>query len=327
MRGRYEHDEKWNATANKIIIGCPGYMSDYIKRFASRTASTKVNYVRKVLEFLAFVKADGRYDIENIESVAKIKTSYINGYMESINNLAPVTRANKLAAIKDFFDFLCEDEYIEVNPCSRVKPPKVEENIHVVSMTPEEISHVKDRVKNGFAEETDLEKTRREKWRSRDLAIVTLGCSTGLRVSSITEINLEDIDFDNNVITVVVKGNKTRECIVGNNTMDVIKSWIKDRNEIMNGIDCNALFVSDRKGRISTCTVTRIVERGAGDLNKHITPHKMRSSCATNLYNATGDIYLVQEVLGHSNIKNTRRYAAVSNQKRQKAADILDKLM
>ena len=326
MKGRLEHDAKRETVILKLLATQPGYMRDYAKRFGSKTVSTKENYIRKVIEFLNYVRSDGRFDVTNLESLAKIKPSYINGYMELKKDMAPVTRANKLAAIKDFFDFLCDDEYIDNNPCNRIKPPKVEENIHVVSMTPDEINHVKNRVKNGFDGETSLEKARREKWRSRDLAIVTLGCSTGLRVSSITEINLEDIDFDKNIITVVVKGNKTRECVVGKNTMETIKSWINDRKEIMNGSDCNALFVSDRKTRISTCTVTRIVERGAGDLNKHITPHKMRSSCATNLYNATGDIYLVQEVLGHSNIKNTRRYAAVSNQKRQKAADILDNL-
>lgn len=326
MLGRIENDNKRNENVSRIISAYPGYMKDYVKRFESRTAATKEKYVRNIIDFLRYVENDGRYNIKTLEELSKIKTSFINGYLYSINSLSPVTRANRLASIKDFFDFMCEDEYIENNPCNKVKPPKIEENINVVSMTPEEIAHVKDRVYNGNENETSREKARRENWRSRDLAVITLGCQTGLRVSSITEINIEDINFAEKKIVVVVKGNKTRECAISDKTIEAIKRWMVDREKLLNGSKCSALFISNRKSRISVDTVSRIVERGASDLNKHITPHKMRSSCATNLYNATGDIYLVQTVLGHSNIKNTRRYAKVEDEKLNNAASILDNM-
>lgn len=328
MKGRVENDNKRNCVVIRLLTNYPNYMKDYIKRFSSRTSSTKENYVRRIIEFLDYVKKDKRYDINSLESLAKIKPSYINGYMETQNYLTPGSRAGKLAAIKDFFDYLVEDEYMLMNPCDRVKPPKVEENINVISMDKTEIGHMKDRVKNGFSQETSLEKARRADWRLRDLAIVTIGCQTGLRVSSITEINMEDIDFENKTVTVVVKGNKTKEIKLGNNTINAIKEWMIQRELLLKekNISCDALFISDRRCRISAKTVSRIVERGTSDLDKHITPHKMRSSCATNLYEATGDIYLVQNQLGHSNIKNTRRYAKVSDAKMRNAADILDNL-
>ena len=326
MKGRDENDSKRNMAVLRIIESAPYYMRDYINGFTNKTTATKRTYVTNIMMFLEYVRKDGRYNINDIESVAKIRTSFINGYMGSIENLNPATRANRLASIKDFFDFLYADNYIDRNPCDRVNPPRVDENINVISMTPEEINHMKDRVAHGFDEETSREKARRENWRTRDYAIVTLGCATGLRVASITEINLEDIDFENKKILVVTKGDKKRECCIGESTISAIKSWMSDRSELLGNAKCSALFISDRKTRISTDTVRRIVKRGTADLDKHITPHKMRSSCATNLYNATGDIYLVQTVLGHANIRNTRRYTKVDDSNMRNAASILDNM-
>jgi site-specific recombinase XerD len=134
---------------------------------------------------------------------------------------------------------------------------------------------------------------------------------------------MEDIDFDDRSIVVTEKGNKTRVVFFGENVKRELLYWIRHRREIM-GTNDGPLFVSNRKKRISVCAVQDILKKYTAGFDKHITPHKMRSTCATNLYEETHDIYLVQNVLGHSNIANTRRYADMSEEYRRDAASIID---
>lgn len=338
MKGRLEHDRKNEAKALVLIADRPGYMMEYYNSFNdASTSMTKLNYIRAVLPFIDYLSNNGVINSEDISSFSRIMPRDINNYMTSlkykfVNGVKTETkvtsRAAKYYGIQNFMKFLLYNEYIDSNPCDKVRPPKITEEIKVVSMDKDEISELKDNALYGSQKETHRQSLRLEKWRSRDMAIITLGCVTGLRVSSITEINMEDIEKndDNWVINVTEKGNVNRKVLIGKSCIDTLKTWINDRDEILNGKQIDALFISERLERINQRNIQRIVKRCSDGIGKHITPHKMRSSCATNLYNATGDIYLVQEVLGHSNIKNTRRYAAVSNQKRQKAADILDNI-
>ena len=117
--------------------------------------------------------------------------------------------------------------------------------------------------------------------------------------------------------------NNKRELFLGDDTVRMIKEWIAERGVIP---ECDALFISNRKTRITQRTVERIILKYTSDLGKHITPHKMRSTCGTNLYEKTGNVYLVANQLGHKNIANTMRYTRISEQKKRDAANMLDSL-
>lgn len=326
MNGRQEHTQKIEERVVRRLKNQPQILKDFYYSMGDKTAATKNVYIGYVIEFLAYATKNG-IDCTKGESFAAIKTSDINRYMEKevryrtvngkqVENSVSI-RCSKLYGISAFFDFLIDEEYIEHNPCDRVKPPRITEEKEIVYMTPEEIKEVKQNIKNGTG--------RAKKWRTRDSSIVTLGCSTGLRVASISEINLSDIDFTNNSILVREKGNKVRTVYFGDKTRKSIDTWMTDRERILNGVKCDALFVSSRKKRLEPRSIEDVIKKYTKTLDKKITPHKMRSSCATNLYAATGDIYVVQEVLGHKNISNTRKYARMSEERRKQARDVLDR--
>ena len=109
--------------------------------------------------------------------------------------------------------------------------------------------------------------------------------------------------------------------------IEIIKIWLCDREKLLKNDNCEALFISAKQQRIGVNTIRDMLKKYTYNIDKKITPHKLRSTAATNLYDATGDIYLVADVLGHHNIQNTKRYAKVSNSKKEFAADTLSKLI
>lgn len=322
MTGRQEHTLQIEARLRRRLVNAPSVIQDYYYNFGDKTAQTKQVYISHILTLNNYFKE---------KDLTSLSRTDINRYLESqkyynkngeLKERSVSFRRVELAAIKDFYSFLVNEDIISTNPCNKINPPRFTEEKEIIALTPSEVQTVKNNITNGCG--THREDARRKEWINRDLAIVTLGCNTGLRCTAITEIDLDDIDFENNTIKVIEKGNKGRIIYVGESAMEVIKRWIEDRS--MHNVKTNALFISNRGQRITQGTIRDVIRKYTININKHITPHKMRSSCATNLYEQTGDIYLVQEVLGHKNIANTRRYAKLSEGKKRNAANILDKL-
>ena len=307
-----------------------GLLTDYYYSLTDKTMLTRRNYISYVAKFMDYLN-EKQMDANDPDVYRSIKPSDINKYLEErvhyrivkgkrLENKESI-RAAHLYGITSFFEFLISEKYIDSNPCLRVKPPHVTIEKDVVAMTVEEVKQLEFNILHSD------EKTKSEKLKHRDLAIIMLGCSTGLRVTSISEINIDDVDFDNNKITVREKGNKEREVYIGQNVKNIILTWIEDRKKYYPEVTTNALFISDQRKRIAQNTIANMIKKYSVGINKHITPHKMRSTCATNLYEKTGDIYLVQSVLGHKNIANTRRYAKMSENRRMEAAKIMDDLI
>ena len=134
-------------------------------------------------------------------------------------------------------------------------------------------------------------------------------------------------NLERKTIKIVEKGNKIRTVMFSDGLKEILQDWINDRHQIVGLDKIEALFISNRKQRMSTDCVRQMLKKYTYNIDKHITPHKLRSTCATNVYNATGDIYLTANVLGHSNIANTRRYADISEERKQKAATAMDKIL
>lgn len=328
MNGRKEQELIKENKIDKMLIGKPQILQAYSYSFISKEVTTKKAYIGYVITFLDFLKDKIKLDIDDIDTYKQIRPSHINKFMEYIKytngkeNGASI-RATKLYAISNFFEFLIDDGYIDINPCQRIKPPKDHIEKDVVAMNVDEVKLLQDNIKNGVG--SHRSRIRNKKWINRDLAIVMLGCSTGLRVSAIVQININDINFDQHKIRVVEKGGIGKYIYIGKQVENQLLLWIEDRKDMVDD-QCSALFISNQKKRMTTETVRQLIKRNTYNINKNITPHKMRATCATCLYEKTGDIYLVQQQLGHSNIKNTKRYAKVSEQKRKEAADILDSL-
>jgi site-specific recombinase XerD len=164
-----------------------------------------------------------------------------------------------------------------------------------------------------------------ERMKNRDLCLLKLGFSTGLRISAIVQIDVDDLDLEHNQIRVTEKGDHDDYIIIGENLKSQIKLWLVDRDKYFSRTSSNALFVSQECNRLSDRSVRDLMDKYTyGATDKKVTPHVMRHSCATNLYEKTGDIYLCAKQLHHKNVSTTQRYAELSKEKQKKAASILD---
>ena len=328
MSSRYEVDRKNIDKMYKIMENYPDIINRYIDSMPRKTSFTKLEYTRYTCRFLDYMKEKMNLDIYNINSFDIIKPMDIDSYMEFIRynesgeEKSGTYRAAQLAAIKGFFKFLKKNEITTINPCEDIEVPKETKQHEIVTISKEDYIKILNNIKNGVGSMKAAET--QKKWRSRDLALFMLGITTGLRLNAIVGIDISDIDFNKRTITVVEKSNVTRTIYIGENTTKVIENWISDRELLIGDTKETALFISQNRKRITPRAVEYIMDRITYNTSVKITPHKMRATCATRLYEKTGDIYLVQQQLGHKSIKNTERYAKVSNEKRIQAANILD---
>jgi site-specific recombinase XerD len=284
------------------------------------TIKTYINYVKNLMDYCT----NGRYDEEFYK---KITSSAINQYMSSIKyktgpkgevvKVGNGIRATRWSALNTFFIYLKNNQLIADNPMEQTFRPSCKQEKHVTFLNENEIKQCIDNV---YANCT-------EKFINRDICIISLGISIGLRVSAITQINLEDIDFDTNTIRVVEKGNKYRIMNFGDNLKQKLIAWINDRNKYFGDVATNALFISRKRNRISVSAVEDLIGKYTKNIDKHITPHKLRATCATNLYKKTGDIYMVAEQLGHANIATSKIYTEIDHDLKIKATNILDNLI
>lgn len=310
MSGRQEQDNKREIWINNKLSTAPQIFTNYMISLKKiKTSSTRKAYLGYLVQFNDFL-------ITNQIDMFQVKPMHIDAYRDFMlnnGNNASIINA-KLSAIISFYDFLKENEFVINNPCSAKKKLKIEEKTSVIYMTDSEVKKIK-----GNAAVNKI------KYCNRDLCIITLGCATGLRVSAIVNIDIDDIDFEQHTITVIEKGDKKRVIFIGENTTDSILKWMRDRAEILKGKEEKALFISQKtKKRLSVDAVQDMIRKNAKGIGKHITPHKMRSTCGMKLYDKTGDIYLTAQQLGHKNIQNTMIYAKATEEKLKKAAEILD---
>jgi site-specific recombinase XerD len=223
-------------------------------------------------------------------------------------------RATRWSALNTFFNYLKTNSLIASNPLDQTFRPSNKKDKSVVYLTENEI---KTCINNVIVDNNG-------RFKNRDLCIISMGISTGLRVSAITQINIEDIDLEHNTINVIEKGNKYRTISFGNKLKKNLITWLQDREKYYGSVETNALFISRKKNRISVSAVEDLLQKYTQNIDKHITPHKLRATCATNLYKQTRDIYLVSHQLGHANIATTKIYTDVDNDSKQKAVQILD---
>ena len=343
MNGRLEEELKVEYKITEILTGEPQIIRDYYHSFLKETYNTKLNYVKNAIAFANFMNKNYKIDFNNIDKLKNIRPLHINNYIRSyefknikrydLREYSDKTdirnsnsyKANKLAGLKNFFEFLFDNEIIETNPCAKIKNIKDNKIHEIVSLTPDEIKTIKINIINGVGSKKAIGYQR--KWINRDMSIILLGISTGLRVSAICNINVQDIVFQDNTIKVIEKGGVERKVYLPDNAVFYIKEWLKDRDKLLNGQNLDALFISRKMQRIATGTIRDMLKKYTYNIDKNITPHKLRSTTATNLLEKTGDIYLVAEILGHKNIQNTKRYARVSVQNKKNAANILGNII
>ena len=329
MCARDTVDQKNIDKVREICNGYPDLVLSYIIGLRKKTTYTQKAYAYYVCRFLDYVAKELKLNIMDVDSYKGIKPMNIDFYLNSIRvkqdgseNSATYITAN-FASIHGFFKFLKRNGYIDSDPCSDTETPKDNKVHQITVIDNDDLDTMMKNIGNGVG--SAKARHTQEKWMSRDKAFISLGVTTGLRLSAIVGLDMNDIDFDEQSILVTEKGNIQRKVYFGDTTKETLKAWIGDRAN-MKICDINALFIAQGGRRMATRTAQDLMARITNGTKKHITPHKMRATCATRLYEATGDIYRVQTQLGHKNIENTKRYASVSEEKKRESANILDSI-
>lgn len=232
-------------------------------------------------------------------------------------------KMRKLSSLRSFYKFLYKNGYIDSDPAALVDMPKRHLK-PIIRLEVDEVARMLDLVESGDMQ-SEHQKKYNDHTRTRDLAILTLFLGTGIRVSELVGINIDDLDFSLNGFLVTRKGGNQAILYFPDEVAQVLKDYLKLRLEMTPAPGHeDALFLSLQNRRISVRAVQLMVKKYtalAAPLKKHLSPHKLRSTFGTNLYHETGDIYLVADVLGHSDVNTTRRhYAAMSDDRRRMAA-------
>ncbi len=269
------------------------YMKIYFK-MTDETDYTKIEIKDFSLEDIK------RITLEDIHS-------YIS-YMATELRSKATTRARKVSSIRVFFNYLAvKAKLIEINPAQNLETPKLERRV------PKYLTL--DDSRKLLEVTCDEESNRNAK---RDYAIITLFLNCGMRLSELVNINIKDIKFDDCKMTVIGKGNKERTIYLNKACIKAINEYLETRpKERIDFKSKDALFLSERRERISNRTVQHIVEkelRQAGlDTSKYST-HKLRHTAATLMYQyGNVDIRALQELLGHESISTTEIYTHVEN--------------
>ncbi|MCL2873946.1 MAG: tyrosine-type recombinase/integrase [Defluviitaleaceae bacterium] len=281
-----------------------------------------IDMIEMTLNDLAAINAD---DIEGYMEYLSLYTKERKGTTIDIQNGAR-GKSRKLAAVRTMFSYYFKKGVIESNPADKVDFPKLNKRT-VTRLEANEVADFLDEVESG-----ESLSERSQKFHSltskRDLALTTLLLGTGMRVSECVGIDISDIDFNSNSIRIIRKGGDESLLYFGKEVEEALKGYLNQRDKIAakEGHE-NALFLSLQSKRITTRAVQNLVKKYAASVTplKKISPHKLRSTYATSLYAETGDIYLVADTLGHSDINTTAKHYAkiVDDRKRQAAKHIV----
>ncbi|MHC4530875.1 MAG: tyrosine recombinase XerC [Planctomycetota bacterium] len=247
--------------------------------------------------------------VKKDQMLLAVDVNSVRGYMAVLNEkqYSKATIARKLATLRSFYKFLVKRGQIETNPVVSVRTPKQEKKLpHFLEY--EEVKRL-------------LETPPLDNWLgARDRAILETLYSTGIRVSELVALNMDDIDFLGEVVHVRGKGKKERITPIGTSALQVIQHYMEFRNRRSQSnpkFDSKVLFVNKHGRRLSTRSVRRKMDKylKMAGLDPSISPHTLRHSFATHMLNNGADLRSVQELLGHQSLSTTQIYTHVTTKK------------
>ena len=325
---------------NEIIALLPYYVRDFFIGVEPRTSAlTRLNYgydLRIFFDFLSKKVFKGKEIAQiSLEDLSKLYASdfeYFLSYLSYYNingkeeRCTETGKARKLSTLRAFYKHFFNKNMLPANTPSKVLMPKIHEKEIIRLESNDKKDEVGDILHvvesgNGLSKR---QATFHNATKYRDSAIITLFLGTGIRISELVGLNVDDIDMKSNSFVVTRKGGNRSVLYFNDEVASALNLYYEDRLTD-NNISENekALFLSLQNKRISTRTVQELVKKYARIISplKKITPHKLRTTFGTNLYKQTGDIYVVASILGHKDVNTTKRhYAAQSEEIRKNAS-------
>ncbi len=347
---REQVDAKRIVQIRQILRELPQACGDFIRSIAVTTGTfTRLAYSIDMRTFFGFLQrersafADTPINLLTDAQIGSVTQSDLSAYVEyltyyfkaqddgedSTQALKPLVNhelaiKRKLSALRSFYEFLFKNHRIEANVLTLVSLPKIHEK-PIIRLSQDELQRMLSQSATGEGL-TKKQKEFQKLTSKRDFALISLFLGTGIRVSECVGLNLADIDLENNAFLVTRKGGNQVVLYFPPEVAEALADYIEERKQIetLPGHE-DALFLSLQKRRMTQRAIQNLVKKYAAvaaPLKPKISPHKLRSTFATNLYQETGDIYLVADVLGHSSVDTTRKhYAEMTDQRRRMAAE------
>lgn len=329
MVGRIENEQKIESSVEDRLKKMPYYVTDwyYNMRASRKTAATCRTYISKVYDLLAYIDKD----VKGVE-LKDINQQNVTAYFTSVQTktdskgktvqTSDSHQQGTWCALNSFFGYLEKSKQIDINYISIIEKPKNKDleriNANRILLTKEDF--------RAILKAVEMEKNPNKQ--RRDMAIILMFMTTGMRTTALASINLEDVDLENSTITVIDKGNKRHEYVINDSLRKALVRWKFQRRRYKNAKELDALFLSNKGNRISTDAIYTIVEKYCEiGLGKHVSPHKLRAGFCSILYNKTGDIEFVRRCVGHSMAATTQRYIVTDGKEGEKASIIMDDLL
>ena len=320
----------------QLLDELPSFCEDYFIGIETRTScQTRLKYAYDLRIFFDFL-CKKRFrnceildlTLQQLESVThndlEFFLSYLSHYRFQNKSLSCDERAKarKLSAVRAMFRYFFNKGMISVDNSAKVQTPKLHDK-EIIRLEADEVSELITVAEDG----TGLSNHARgyhNKTRIRDTAILTLFLGTGIRISELVGLDNDSFDFEENSFLVTRKGGNQAILYFSDEVKYALQEYITEKsNDQKIPDDERAFFLSMQYKRINVRTVEILVKKYSKIVSplKKITPHKLRSTYGTRLYNETGDIYIVADVLGHRDVNTTKKhYAAITQENRRKVA-------
>ncbi len=300
---------------------CPDFFLDYIlhitvtKGLSNRTVEEYYMDIRMFLKYLRMMNDPAYVDAQNLQCVSirdmplsmlknvRIQTLYeFLFYIKEERENQSKSRRRKTSALKSFFGFMSDQNYIDHNPTERLELPTPKRSLPKF-LTLEQSQKLLQSIDTAFFE--------------RDYCIITLFLNCGIRLSELINLNINDLMLDECEMRVLGKGNKERMVFLNSACMEALYEYLAVRKELANETTDKALFLSKRHTRISKRRVQQIVENAlsaAGLSGMGFSTHKLRHTAATLMYQyGNVDALTLKEVLGHASTSTTEIYTHLTN--------------
>ena len=326
-----------------MLSELPAFFKDFFRGIEPRTQSrTQIAYAYDIKIFLQFLLEENPSIKKSYTDLTDIPISVLESltvtdieeYMEylkyrdtdgkKISNKENAIK-RKISTLKSVFKYFYRTEKLSENIMERVQLPKLHSK-EIISLDIDEVAMMIDEAENGEGL-SDRQRAYHGKTKVRDVALLSLLLGTGIRVSECVGLDISDVDFKNNGILINRKGGKDVTIYFSDEVKEALQNYYDERVLILeeSGHE-GAFFLSIQNKRLSVRSVENLVKKYAKIISplKKITPHKLRSTYGTNLYKETGDIYLVADVLGHSDVNTTKKhYAAIEDDRRRSARNVV----
>jgi len=276
-----------------------------LEKVLNYSKNTIISYKRDLETFIIYCNK------MHVEDISLVDEKIIRDFISSLhrNGISPRSIKRSLSSLRGFFNFMMKNKIIRINFAENIRSPKAEKNLPEI-LQHEDINLLADikTKKDGYYKNKDL--------LIRDTAIFELFYSSGLRLSELASLKISSINFNESMLRVIGKGNKTRIVPVGSKAIQAIQTWIKIRKSYLSNNSSNFLFIGLRGKPLSVRNVQlrmSLLAKASG-VEQKLYPHKLRHTVATHLLESSGNIRAVQEFLGHENISTTQIYTHLDNQ-------------